>query len=420
VARVRAVIDLEASAHAYGAFQRPRGVRSAEALLRLALGYGPGGLSLRQAAAWAEMSELARLSRTALMNRLSRAADWLGAVAGALAANTHSRQDPALGARPLRLVDGSTIAGPGSRGTDWRLHVCYDPVAQRFSALEITDAHGAERLERAPVTPGEIRIGDRGFGNRPDSVRAISAGPGDYVVRVNWRGLRWLAPAGGRFDVQDFLVRLGDQPGEAAVLVGSARNKRFAPLPARLIAVPLPAEKAEAARTRAQNASRKAGHRVQPGTLHAAGFLLLLTSLDAAAYPALQVARLYRLRWQVELAIKRLKSLLRLDRLPAKSPALARAWLSAHLIAAFLTDELIRDVLPDAFPSASETPLRSAQRVQGGAQPSGAQPSGEPAAAALALAAGAEPGPAPRRDRARAAVIDAAAQRHAAPRAPLL
>jgi IS4 transposase len=233
-------------------------------------------------------------------------------------------------------------------------------VAHCFSALEIIDAHGAERLERAPVTPGEIRIGDRGFGNRPDGVRAISAGPGDYVVRVNWRGLRWLAPAGGRFDVQDFLARLGDQPGEAAVLVGSARDARFAPLPARLIAVPLPADKAEQARTRARRASRKAGHRVQPGTLHAAGFLLLLTSLDAAAYPALQVARLYRLRWQAELAIKRLKSLLCIDRLPAKSPALARAWLLAHLIAAFLTDELIRDMLPDAFPSASETPLRSA------------------------------------------------------------
>lgn len=415
MARLRAVIDLEASAHARGAFQRPRGVRSAEALLRLALGYGPGGLSLRQAAAWAETRELARLSRTALMNRLSRAADWLGTLAGALAANASSRQDPAPGPRPLRLVDGSTIAAPGSRGTDWRLHVCFDPVAQCFSALEITDAHGAERLERAPVTPGEIRIGDRGFGNRPDGVRALSAGPGDYVVRVNWRGLRWLEPAGGRFDVQGFLARLGDQPGEAAVLVGHARDTRFVPVPARLIAVPLPAAPAEQARTRAQNASRKAGHRVQPGTLQAAGFLLLLTSLDAQAYPALQVARLYRLRWQVELAIKRLKSLLRIDRLPAKSPDLARAWLAAHLIAAFLTEDLIREVLPAAFPSASETPLRSAQRVQGGASPFGA-----PAAAALTLAAGAEPDPAPRRDPARAAVIDAAAQRHAASRAPLL
>ena len=52
--------------------------------------------------------------------------------------------------------------------------------------------------------------------------------------------------------------------------------------------------------------------------------------LIAQAYPALQVARLYRLRWQVELAIKRLKSLLRIDRLPAKSPDLARAWLAAN------------------------------------------------------------------------------------------
>lgn len=44
----------------------------------------------------------------------------------------------------------------------------------------------------------------------------------------------------------------------------------------------------------------------------------------------------YRLRWQVELALKRLKGLLGLDRLPAMSEALARSWLLAHLILALL------------------------------------------------------------------------------------
>ena len=40
---------------------RRRAIRSAEMLLRLALAYGPGGLSLRTAAAWAGVSGLADL-----------------------------------------------------------------------------------------------------------------------------------------------------------------------------------------------------------------------------------------------------------------------------------------------------------------------------------------------------------------------
>src|SRR3954447_9680737 len=52
VAAVSAAIDLEATARTSGALVRRREIRSAEALLRLALAYGPGGLSLRTAAAW--------------------------------------------------------------------------------------------------------------------------------------------------------------------------------------------------------------------------------------------------------------------------------------------------------------------------------------------------------------------------------
>jgi Transposase DDE domain len=403
LARCAAALDLEASARAYGAFQRPRGVRSAAALLRLALGYGPGGLSLRQAAAWAEVGGLAAgLSRTALMNRLRSAADWLGALAGALAADRVPAPD-ALGRRPLCLVDGSALCAPGSRTTDWRLHVAYDPCAQRFTALDLTDAGGAERLDRAAVTPDEIRIGDRGHATRPEGVRALTEGPGDYVVRVGWRGLHWLDPAGGRFDVLAFLAGIGGDAagrGEAPVLVGRARARAgFAPVPARLIALRLPPEAAARARRRAERASRRGGHRVRPGTLEAAEYLLLLTSLDARDYPSERVAALYRLRWQVELAIKRLKSLLHIDRLPAKSPDLARAWLYAHLIAALLIDDLVQDARPGALP------------------PRG----GRHGPRALTLGLGQEPGPGRHRRRPRPPPIPQPPhRRHAAPAPPFL
>ena len=47
----------------------------------------------------------------------------------------------------------------------------------------------------------------------------------------------------------------------------------------------------------------------------------------------------------IELAFKRLKSLLGLDRLPAKSAALARSWLLAHLIMALLIEDAARKLL---------------------------------------------------------------------------
>ena len=52
----------------------------------------------------------------------------------------------------------------------------------------------------------------------------------------------------------------------------------------------------------------------------------------------------------IELAFKRLKSLLGLGRLPAKGEALARSWLLAHLILALLIEDTSRQLL-EAYPA---------------------------------------------------------------------
>ena len=38
--------------------------------------------------------------------------------------------------RPIRIVDGSRIEGPGNRA--WRLHLCYDPNLARITDAAIT------------------------------------------------------------------------------------------------------------------------------------------------------------------------------------------------------------------------------------------------------------------------------------------
>ena len=72
--------------------------------------------------------------------------------------------------------------------------------------------------------------------------------------------------------------------------------------------------------------------------------------MPEAEFPANEVLAVYRLRWQIELAFKRLKSLLHLGKLRTKAEAGTRCWLYAHLIVALLVDDLSQDVL-NSFPS---------------------------------------------------------------------
>src|SRR5271169_7201895 len=78
--RLPAGLDLDGVALETKAIQRRREVVDGAALLRIALARGPGGLSLRQTAAWASMLGIAELSNPGVQYRLNQATDFLAAL----------------------------------------------------------------------------------------------------------------------------------------------------------------------------------------------------------------------------------------------------------------------------------------------------------------------------------------------------
>lgn len=120
------------------------------------------------------------------------------------------------------------------------------------------------------------------------------------------------------------------------------------PLPLRLIAVRQSEIVAEHHRKRVELRSRVKQRIINPRTLPAAGYFFVPTSLPRRTHPPRRVLALYRVRWQVELAFKRLKSLLHLSRLPARDRGLARSWILSHLIVALLVDASTQKVLGSA------------------------------------------------------------------------
>ena len=81
--------------------------------------------------------------------------------------------------------------------------------------------------------------------------------------------------------------------------------------------------------------------------------MLLLTTLDQAAWSDEDVARLYRARWQAELVYKRMKQVLELAQLRSKQREVVEATVRLLLIAWALQEEeagQVRALLPQALP----------------------------------------------------------------------
>lgn len=337
-------VDLEESAVQTQALRRNRAIMSASDLLRICLMYAMSDWSFRLLGAWCTLLNLCQVSHVALWQRVGQSRVWLNHLVMQVL-NERMRLSGQAGVR-LRIMDGTVISQPGSKGTDWRLHLSLDLAQMRLDSLEITDATGGESLERGTWLPGDIVLADRGFAFAR-SLGAVLCAGASLIVRPTWQNLPLYTDDGARFDIPRWLstrVGLSATPQEIALHLPTPQGT-FA---VRLAAVALPPEAAARARQRAYQAAKQKGRQPDERTCLAAGFLFVLTDLPQAQWPAHQVLMLYRARWQVEIAIKRLKSICHLDHLRAQAPALVQSYLLAKLLAALLLEHLFTQVAQES------------------------------------------------------------------------
>jgi hypothetical protein len=327
-------VDIEESARTHKAVQRLRKVRSGASLLRILLVYALCDWSFRLVGAWATVKEKVSLAPKVVRQRMIGSEEWMRYLVtqwliqrGVLLPQEAVR---------VRLVDASVVSGPGSTGTDWRVHLSFDLARGMIDGIEVTDASGGETLVRWEVREGDIFLVDRGYAHRRGIGHVVSH-YGRVVVRVNVQNVPLEDEAGNPIDVVAWLRRAEkDGPAEREVWVVTPQGR----FPMRLVAAPLAEEAANAARRRIRANARKKGHTPTQETLAAAGFVILLTNLPVEGWGTTQVLSLYRLRWQVEKVFHRLKSLWHLDHLRAKEPGVAQVYLLGKILGALIAEEL--------------------------------------------------------------------------------
>lgn len=332
-----------AKAAELGALVRKRKIPTADTLLRVLLIHLADGKSLRTTAAYAQEVGLCDVKDVALLYRLQESGEWLRWMASELLKQLREPTLPGEASNKfrVRIVDGTSISEPGSTGSDWRIHYCYHLNTLSCETCIVTTTKEVESLERYTIRQGDLLIGDRGYCKRKGILHVVRQ-QGHVIVRFHSRSLPLFTRSGKRFAVLEHLRSLADgQVGDWNVWFKDPEDGGL--IKGRLCSVRKSKAAIELAKKRERRMASKKGKKLRPETLEYAEYVTLFATTNRHRFKGQDILSLYRGRWQVELAFKRLKSIIGVGHLHKYDPDSCVAWLYGKMLVALLVERLYRE-----------------------------------------------------------------------------
>jgi hypothetical protein len=183
------------------------------------------------------------------------------------------------------------------------------------------------------VAPHDLILADAGYCSVAGIQSVVRQG-GAVVVRVNPQNFPVQDRRGRKFALLPHLQKLqaADTVGTWKVLLGGIQG--------RICALRKSEAEIRQAHRRIERRASKKQVQTKPETWEYAKFVVVFTTDETTV--AATILEWYRVRWQIELTFKRLKSLAQLGHLPKHDAQSSRSWLYGKLFVALLTQKLIR------------------------------------------------------------------------------
>jgi len=336
--------DWREAARGSGALTRLRGFATVDSLLRCLLLHVGCGYSLRETSVRAGLAGVAQVSDVTLLNRLRQSESWLKQMCLALLRERGVGLEHGLAGRVLRVLDGTHVKEPGKTGTQYRIHYSLrlpNLDCDHFAITAVKGRGNNEKLDRFPAHQGELILADRGFCRARDIAAACRQGA-DVLVRFGSISMMVQQRDGTRFDWLAELQQItqADEIRQWPVFIADEIGKGR--IEGRLCAIRKSEEAIERSRRKLRRRKQMKQQKTRPATIVSASYIVVFTTLPTAEATAKEVLDCYRLRWQIELVFKRLKSITALGHVPKHDEQSSHAWLYGKLLVALLSQKLTR------------------------------------------------------------------------------
>lgn len=309
-------------------------------LLRVVFMHLACGFSLRTTVAEAKVAGIVDIVDVTLFKHFQKCEEFFAwCIQELLKENRNYEQSMFNDGRHWKAIDGSLIREPGITGSYRRIHYSVNLPQLNADQILITDIKTGEKLDHFNVSPGDVFLADRGFMRIPGIKHVLDHG-GDILGRFSPHQKSIFVPGTDTaFALMPKLrhLRHGETTGWEVEL--KSEEKR---IKGRLCVWRNTPSGTQHEEARVREHVRKNRQVPSEKTIELCGYTLIFTSLPSEQYSNEFIMTAYRLRWQIEIVFKRLKSLLELGQLHKYDARSVRAYLNGKMLIALLIEKMIR------------------------------------------------------------------------------
>lgn len=322
-----------------GAITRRRGVSCPADLMMLSMFHLQNGCTLLEISEVARITKLGEMSDVAFMKRFEKCGNWFRTINNKIATKgLIDYQKPTwLEEKTVVAVDASDVTEKGRSGRTYRLHYALDIFKMGSVDHLITDVKVGEGLINFNLKPGYLVLGDRAY-STIRGIKHCEMNGVEFILRMRKNSFTVRNEQG---DPIDFLERIKSTVSEDYADVRAfATNLHGDKVPIRICAKKKDPEAIIRTQKKLKRKESKRQFEISDEAKVFNEYIVVVTNLNDRI-TAKEVLEAYRLRWQVEIYFKRLKSILDFGELPKRRPDSVIAWLNGKLMIALLIEILL-------------------------------------------------------------------------------
>lgn len=324
----------EEAAKEKGAFTRARGVKNPHDLMGIILLYLVRGTSVVNTCIAAKAQNLGNLSAVAFVRHLGKCVGWFSWILENMKTGEIFNYQKPQGYEnyQIQLVDASTLVQKGAAAKRFKLHFALNPFAMQSVQYKLTDEKTGESMQNFKVTPQDLFIGDRAYGTIKSMEHVLNSG-GNFIFRLKSKAFKIYNDEKQEINVFEKISKATQT--EPVEVDCHFKNHKKELQQIKICAVKKSPEAIEKTQKKIIRRESKNQIEISDEAKVMNEYIVVVTSL---CMPISKILDMYRIRWQVELYFKRLKSIMDMGDIPCKNENNIMAWLLGKLIVALLVE----------------------------------------------------------------------------------